>query len=47
MSQSITFAGRAAGEAEFVQLRRAGHFDVIAPDGPAWPALSDALRALA
>jgi acetyl esterase/lipase len=47
MSQSIRFAGAAAGEAEFVQLRRAGHFDVIAPDGPAWPALSGALRALA
>ena len=47
LSQSITFAGTAAGEATFVQLRRAGHFDVIAPDGPAWPALSEALRGLA
>jgi acetyl esterase/lipase len=47
MSQSITFAGRAAGEATFVQLRRATHFDVIAPDGPGWPALSEALRGLA
>jgi acetyl esterase/lipase len=47
MSQSIAFAGAAAGESEFVQLRRAGHFDVIAPDGPAWPALSEVLRGLA
>jgi acetyl esterase/lipase len=46
LSQSIRFAGRAAGEADFVQLRRAGHFDVIAPKGPAWPALSEALRGL-
>jgi acetyl esterase/lipase len=47
LSQSIAFAGRAAGESAFVQLRRAGHYDVIAPDGPAWPALSEALRGLA
>lgn len=47
LSQSITFAGRAAGECTFVQLRRAGHYDVIAPDGPAWPPLRDALQALA
>jgi acetyl esterase/lipase len=47
LSQSIAFAGSAAGECTFVQLRRAGHFDVISPDGPAWPALSEALRGLA
>ena len=47
LSQSISFAGRAGGECTFVQLRRAGHYDVIAPDGPAWPALSEALRGLA
>jgi acetyl esterase/lipase len=47
LSQSITFAGRAAGESTFVHLRRARHYDLIAPDGPAWPALSEALRALA
>jgi acetyl esterase/lipase len=47
MSQSIAFAGRAAGECTFEQLHRAGHFDVIAPDGPEWPALSAALRGLA
>ena len=47
LSQSIAFAGAAAGECTFVQLRRGGHFDVIAPDGPAWPALSEALRGLA
>jgi acetyl esterase/lipase len=46
-SQSIAFAGRAAGECTFVQLRRARHYDLIAPDGPAWPALSDALHGLA
>ena len=47
MSQSIMFAGTAGGDCTFVQLRRAGHFDVIDPHGPAWPALSDALRGLA
>jgi acetyl esterase/lipase len=46
MSQSISFAGRAAGESEFVQLRRAGHFEMIDPHGPAWPALSEALSGL-
>jgi acetyl esterase/lipase len=47
MSQSITFAGAAGHECTFEQLRRAGHFDVIDPHGPAWPALSEALRGLA
>jgi acetyl esterase/lipase len=47
LSQSIRFAGRAMGECAFVQLRRAEHYDVIAPDGPAWPALSQALQGLA
>ncbi len=47
MSQSIAFTGAAGGECTFVQLRRAGHFDVIDPHGPAWPALEQALRALA
>jgi acetyl esterase/lipase len=47
MSQSISFAGTAGYECTFEQLRRAGHFDVIDPHGPAWPALSDALRDLA
>jgi acetyl esterase/lipase len=47
MSQSITFAGRAGNECTFEQLHAAGHFDVIAPRGPAWPALSGALRGLA
>jgi acetyl esterase/lipase len=46
MSQSITFAGAAGSECTFEQLRRAGHFDVIDPHGPAWPALSGALSAL-
>jgi len=43
----IFFAATAGGDCTFVQLRRAGHFDVIDPHGPAWPALSDALRGLA
>jgi acetyl esterase/lipase len=47
MSQSISFAGTAGYECTFEQLRRAGHFDVIDPHGPAWPALSEALRGLA
>ena len=47
LSQSISFAGTAGGECTFVQLRRAGHFDVIDPHGPAWPALSEGLRGLA
>jgi acetyl esterase/lipase len=47
MSQSISFAGTAGTECTFEQLRRAGHFDVIDPHGPAWPALSEALRGLA
>jgi acetyl esterase/lipase len=47
MSQSISFAGTAGYECTFEQLRRAGHFDVIDPHGPAWPALSEAVRGLA
>ena len=47
MSQSISFAGRAGYECTFEQLRRATHFDVIDPHGPAWPALSAALQELA
>jgi acetyl esterase/lipase len=47
LSQSIAFAGAATGACTFVQLHRAGHYDVIAPDGPAWPPLSEALRGLA
>ncbi|MFZ0385092.1 MAG: alpha/beta fold hydrolase [Solirubrobacteraceae bacterium] len=47
LSQSISFAGTAGSECTFEQLRRAGHFDVIDPHGPAWPALSEALRGLA
>jgi dipeptidyl aminopeptidase/acylaminoacyl peptidase len=47
LSQSISFAGTAGYACTFKQLRRAGHFDVIDPHGPAWPALSDALRGLA
>jgi acetyl esterase/lipase len=47
MSQSISFAGRAGHECTFVQLHRAGHYDVIDPHGPAWPALSAALQDLA
>jgi acetyl esterase/lipase len=47
LTQSIAFAGAAAGECTFVQLRRARHYDVIAPHGPAWPALAQALRGLA
>jgi acetyl esterase/lipase len=47
MSQSISFAGTAGSECTFEQLRRASHFDVIDPHGPAWPALSEALRGLA
>lgn len=47
MSQSIAFAGRAGAECSFEQLHAASHFDVIAPRGPSWPALSQALSALA
>jgi acetyl esterase/lipase len=47
LSQSISFAGRAGYECTFEQLRGAGHYDVIDPRGPAWPALSEALRDLA
>jgi acetyl esterase/lipase len=47
MSQSISFAGTAGSECTFEQLRRTGHYEVIDPRGPAWPALSEALRGLA
>jgi acetyl esterase/lipase len=46
MSQSIGFAGKAGSECTFEQLRRASHFDVIDPHGPAWPALSAALSGI-
>lgn len=46
MSQSIGFAGRAGPDCDFQQLHAVGHFDVVAPRGPAWPALSQALRDL-
>jgi dipeptidyl aminopeptidase/acylaminoacyl peptidase len=47
MSQSISFAGRAGYECTFEQLQRVGHYEVIDPHGPAWPALSAALLGLA
>jgi acetyl esterase/lipase len=47
LTQSISFAGTAGYACTFEQLRRASHFDVIDPHGPAWPALSAALRGLA
>jgi acetyl esterase/lipase len=46
LSQSISFAGTAGSECTFEQLRRTGHFAVIDPHGPAWPALSTALQGL-
>ncbi len=48
ISQSRTWvtAARAAGDdVDFVELAGADHFDVIAPAGPAWEALSAATRA--
>ena len=50
LDQSRTFAERvvaAGGRAVVTEVPGAGHFDVVAPQSAAWPAVLDAFRALA
>jgi acetyl esterase/lipase len=50
LAQSRTFAERvvaAGGRAVVTEVPSAGHFDVVAPQSAAWPAVLDAFRALA
>ncbi len=47
-SRSFAAAARAAGDrCELHELAGAGHFDLIAPGGPAWPIVAARLRELA
>jgi acetyl esterase/lipase len=50
LEQSRRFAERAAAAGDHVVITEvpgAGHFDVVAPQGAAWPAVIDAIRAIA